>query len=329
MADLDYTTIGLQLTGALATFLLGLELLSEALEARGVARVKPMLARFSRTPLLGILTGALATAVLDSSSAVIVLLIALVQARVLAFRNALGIVLGANIGTTVGSQIIALDLTAWAPILLMVGVAGRLAFKQEALRTTAEVLTGLGLVFWGLGLMDLAVHPLRDSEQVLDALATFEDPVQGALAGGLATLIIQSSSATVGIAIGLAKSGILTLPAGVAIMLGAEIGTCADTLVATIGRSREAIRVGIFHLVFNILSVIGGLMMVEPLTEAAILISPEAGPGRQIANAHVMFNVAGALLAVGFVPWAADRLERWIPDRATGEPDPLVAADDG
>lgn len=316
MDDLDYGTLALQLTGALATFLLGLELLSEALEAQGVARVKPWLARFSRTPGLGVVTGAVATTVLDSSSAVIVLLIALVQARVLPMRNALGIVLGANIGTAVGSQVLALDVTAWAPGVLLLGVMGRVLSKHPGLKTAAEVATGLGLVFWGLGLMDLAVHPLRDSAHVLELLATFEDPVQGALAGGAATLVIQSSSATVGIAIGLAKSGILTLPAGIAIMLGAEIGTCADTLVATVGRSRAAVQVGVFHLLFNVVSVAAGLALVGPLTDLAVWVSPEAGIGRQIANAHLMFNVAGALAAVGFVPWVAARMEAAWPGGA-------------
>ncbi len=318
-------SIALHLLGAVAVFLLGLDLLSDAFGAVPAERVQASLGRWSRTPLRALLAGIVATAVLDSSSAVIVILVALVNAHRLSAGNALGIVLGANIGTTVGSQVIALDIGWLAPMLLIVGVGGRLFVRSPSARVGLGIAQGRGLLFTCLELMDQAVHPLRDDPRALGWIERLADPVQGAATGGLVTLLIQSSSATVGIAIGLAKSGILSLQAGVAVMLGAEIGTCADTLIAGIGRTRAALRVGVFHLAFNIVSVIAGLLLIVPITDAAVGLSPGGDVGRHLANAHVLFDTGGALLALPFVGWAAAVLEAWIPDRAEqAERSPLL-----
>lgn len=318
--------IALALLGAVALFLFGLEAVSEALGEVNGGRLEEALERGSRTPLRGLLAGILVTGLLDSSSAVIVLLVALVNARRLPFANALGVVLGANIGTTIGSQVIALDLAWLAPALLAVGVFGRLVVRAPVVRTALGVLQGLGLVFLGLELMDVAVLPLRSDPAVLAALQELTSPVHGAAAGALVTLLIQSSSATVGIAIGLASKGLLPLSAGVAVMLGAEIGTCADTLVASVGRTRSALRVGLFHLGFNVVSVAVGLLAIETLTSAAVALSPLGSLGRQLANAHVLFNVLGALVALPFVPAAARALEAWVPERTAEREQALAAA---
>jgi phosphate:Na+ symporter len=315
----ETANIVLSLLGALALFLLGLDWLSEALQSIGPERMKPALTRFSQNPLFGLLTGLVVTAVLDSSSAVIVMLVALVNARALAFPNALGMVLGANIGTTLGSQIIALDLTWLGPTLLAVGVFGRLLIRHKLTRYVLGVVQGLGLLFLGLALMDVAVHPLREWPQVLGALRALENPWQGALAGAIVTVVLQSSSATVGMAIGLCNSAVLTLPAGVAVMIGAEVGTCADTVLAAVGRSRAALRVGVFHLTFNLISALVGVALVGPLTWAAVAVAPGAGVGQHLANAHMMFNIGGALLALPLVGLAARLLERAIPDTGAAE----------
>jgi phosphate:Na+ symporter len=309
-------SIGLAVATAIAVFLLGMDLLGDALRAVGPERLEPWLARMARTPLRALAVGVAVTALLDSSSAVIVLLLALVSTGALAWRPALGVVLGANIGTTVGSQVIALDLAWLGPGMLVAGVIGALVARDPRVAEASRVARGMGLLFVGLGMLDDAVRPLRDDPTVLGWLRGLEDPVTGALAGGLTTVVIQSSSATVGVAIGLAKAGVLTLPAGVSVMLGAEIGTCADTLVAAAGRGRAALRVGAFHLGFNVVSVAVGLALIGPLSAVASWATDDVG--QQLANAHVLFNTLGALVALPLLPWVGARLERVWPDAAPG-----------
>jgi phosphate:Na+ symporter len=309
-------SIGLAVATSIAVFLLGMDLLADALRAVGPERLEPWLARVSRTPLRAVGVGIAVTALLDSSSAVIVLLLALVSTGALAWRPALGVVLGSNIGTTIGSQVIALDLGWLGPGLLVAGVVGSLVARNPTVAEASRVARGMGLLFVGLGMLDDAVRPLRDDPTVLGWLRGLEDPVTGALAGGLTTVVIQSSSATVGVAIGLAKAGVLTLPAGVSVMLGAEIGTCADTLVAAAGRGPAAMRVGAFHLGFNVVSVMVGLALIGPLAAVASWATDDVG--QQLANAHVLFNSLGALVALPLLGVAARGLERLWPDAAPG-----------
>ncbi|MBZ5711869.1 Na/Pi cotransporter family protein [Nannocystis pusilla] len=318
------STVALQLVAALALFLLGLEELSRTLRALESVRVREWLARLSGAPWLALLTGLWVTALLDSSSAVIVLLIALVDSRTLAFENALGIVLGTNIGTTVSSQIIALNVGRLAPVLLLVGVIGQLLVRSERAALRFRVAIGVGLIFTGLEQLEAALQPLREVPAVLAWLDSLTDPARGIFAGGLLTLVIQSSSATLGVAIQLCIAGLMSLPAGVAVMLGAELGTCGDTLIASLGRSRAALRVAVFHLLFNVVSVGLGALCIGSLVAAATALSPAAGPGRQLANAHTLFNTVAAVLVLPLLPWVAKALRRAIPDG--GEPQSSCAA---
>ena len=234
--------------------------------------------------------------------------------NLITFANSLGIVLGANIGTTITSQIIAFRVGDFAAIPLFIGVLGTVVTKDHQRRLLFKLLTGVSLVFFSLHLMDLSVGPYRNSQEVKDWLATVNDPLSGILLGGMVTLIIQSSSATVAIAITLASQGIIGLDAGIAIMMGAEIGTCSDTLFATIGRSREAIRIGVFHLVYNILAVSIGYFTFDYL-KAFVVWSDGAGSlGRLIANAHVSFNVGAAFIFLFTIPLFQKVLAVVIPD---------------
>jgi phosphate:Na+ symporter len=236
--------------------------------------------------------------------------------------QSLGVILGANIGTTISSQLIALDVARYAPLALALGLGiGVLGHRRGSARTqqAGTALFGLGLVFFGLAQMGAAVEPLKQSGRFAAWMAGLERPLVGLAAGALTTLVIQSSSATLGIAITLASQGLLSLPAGVAVMLGAEIGTCADTLVATLGRSREALRAGVFHLAFNVASAAVGLAFVAPLARLAQSLGGDAA--RQIANAHVAFNVLGVVAALLVLGPAARALERLLPARPAGSAD--------
>jgi len=306
----------------LALFLLGMTLMAHGLKRVAGGRLNQIIVKFTRTPLLGVFTGFVACALLDSSSATIILVVTLVQARLMTFDQALGVVMGANIGTTVGSQIIAFDLEKYSPYVMGVGALVRLAWPSERGKRIGFTIFGFGMLFFGLGLMGSSVAPLARSPKWSDWLASLgEVPVWGAAAGCVFTLVIQSSSAAVGTAIELAREGVLPLKAGVAIMLGAEIGTVSDTLIATIGRSREAVRTAIFHLLFNSATVAAGLALINPLIWISENITPGAGEARYIANAHVLFNVIGVFSVVWFTPWIARGLKKLIPEKHGGKAD--------
>lgn len=313
-ASIDWLSVALGAIAGLALFLYGVQLLADALKAAGEGRFARVLRRSADKPIAGLAGGTAATVALDSSSVAIILVIAIADAGLLPFTAALPVILGSNIGTTFSSQLFAWDVARWSPLLIAAGLLAGVAFKGERARTGARALLALGLVLFGLHTIGDAAAPLEGAPAVREWLVQLEQPLLGVLAGAAATVAIQSSSAMMGIVITLAGGGLISLPAGVAIMLGAEIGTCADTLLATLGRSRAAVRAGLFHLLFNIASVGVGLLLLDQL--AAFAAFSADGTGQRIANAHVLFNVAGALLALPFTGLAARGLTRLLPDRA-------------
>lgn len=321
---LDVTALVLGFVGGMALFLYGVSLLAGALRDADDGRMRDLLARASVNRVAALLAGAAATVVLDSSSVAIILLIALIDARLMTFDRALPAVLGANIGTTVSSQIFAWSLDEWSPLIVAAGLIARAIAKTDAGKARATAVLGMGLILYGLHLLGVAAEPLATQPAVIDALARLENPLSGAFAGAIATVAIQSSSAMMGIAIALAVAGLVTLPAGVAIMLGAEIGTCADTLVAAAGRGRAALKTGLFHLGFNIVCVAAGLLLIDVLIGAAQAIGGDTG--QQIANAHMLFNVVGALLILPFTGHAARLLDRLLPERAAAVPTGYVTS---
>lgn len=312
-AQIDWLDLALGAIGGLALFLFGIDLLARNLKAAQGGRFQKLLERFSAHRFGALASGAAATIALDSSSVVIILMIAIVDAGLLPFANALPAILGANIGTTLSSQIFAWNVDRFAPLLMAGGLIWLAFGRSDKVRRHASVLIGIGMVLFGLHVIGNAAEPLEKHEDVIAFLKQLENPLLGALAGALVTVAIQSSSAMMGIVITLAGGGIITLPAGLAIMLGAEIGTCADTLLATAGRSRSAVKAGLFHLLFNVATVAIGLALIGPM--AAFATATAGNVGQQIANAHVLFNVAGALLALPFVRSAAALLERIVPER--------------
>jgi len=317
---MDWIKIVLQALAGLTLFLYGVTRLSDSLQQVAGERMKTLLARFTTHPLAGVATGTIATTLLDSSSVTIILVIALVNSGLLSFTQALGVIMGANIGTTVSSQIIAFQINEYAAIVLVAGFAMYFMGKTDLIKNLGLVLFGFGLIFFGLNVIDQAAEPLHDYPPFVAWMKGLENPWWGMLVGAGFTVLIQSSSATLGIIITLASEGLLSLPAGIAIMLGAEIGTCADTLIASLGRSREALRAGVFHLLFNAVTALVGVALASQLGKAAVLLAPAGHVSRQIANAHLLFNVGGVGLLIWFVPLMSRWLTRLIPDkRADGQ----------
>lgn len=321
---MNYLPVVLPMLAGLILFLFALNYLSDGLRAVSGEQLQTWLSRFTRNVVTGIITGMVVTTLLDSSSAVIIMVIALVNAQTLTSRQALGVVLGANIGTTFSSQLIAFDIGQWAALPMAVGFGLMVISKRELLKQWGQVLFGLGLLFLGLYLMEEAVEPLKKMPNVKEWMTNLANPLWGALVGAGATVVLQSSSATVGMAVVLAGEKLLTLSAGIALMMGAELGTCADTLLASVGRSRAALRTGLFHLGFNLVSITLGLVLIEPFTDLVLWLSGEVPAARQLANAHVLFNVIGVCLVAGFVPLLSNWLEKWLPDSASSSMKPTA-----
>ena len=309
--------IVLLLLAGLVVFLYALNRLSANLKIAAGKGLKRLLARFTRNIITAVISGTFITVLLDSSSAVIVITIALVSAGTLSFRQALGVVMGANIGTTISSQIIAFDIGEWSAIPMAIGLIWMLVAKKERLKAAGQAIFNIGLLFFGLYVMGEGVAPLKDSVDFEAYMLRMEEPWMGVLIGMITTVLIQSSSATVGMLVKLSHEGLITLGAGIAIMMGAELGTCSDTLIATVGQNRQAVKTGIFHLVFNIVSITLGVLLIAPFTSLVQQISGGFSLAHQIAHAHILFNVFGVLLFLPFTKYFESILNRLIPEKNT------------
>jgi phosphate:Na+ symporter len=309
------TEIFLSIIAGLVLFLFAVTNLSETLKSAIGKDANVWIEKYTSNSFSSLLVGIVATAVLDSSSAVIIITIVLVNSNILTLRQAMGIVLGANIGTTISSQIIAMDIGKYSPIFLLVGFVLLFIAKTEKLSNIGKTVLYFGVLFFGLFTMENAVEPLKDETFFNEWMKKTEHPILGAIIGAVVTLIIQSSSATVGMAIILSKKGLISLTGGISVMLGAELGTCSDTLLATINGSRQALKTGLFHVTFNLLSIILGLALFYPFLELVKVISQDAPIERAVANAHMIFNITGVLIFIWTIPFFEKLLHKILPDK--------------
>ncbi len=314
------------LLGGLALFLHGLDQLSTSLKAVAGGRMKQILSRLTKNRVTAVLTGALVTAVIQSSSVTTVLVVGFVTAGLMTMVQSIGVIMGANIGTTITAQIIAFRVTEYALLLVALGFAVVFLGRRERIRHQGTIILGLGLVFFGMGIMGEAMEPLRDYPPFLELMTRMASPGVGILLGAVFTALVQSSSATTGVVIVLASQGFITLPAGIALAFGANIGTCVTALLAALGKPREAFRAALVHVLFNVLGVLVWLAFIDELAGAVVAMSPAAQglagmerlaaeTPRQIANAHTIFNVANTLIFLplaGVFGWAAQKL---VPER--------------
>jgi phosphate:Na+ symporter len=318
------------LLGGLALFLFGMEQMTRALKSVAGGRMKVLLTRLTTNRWMGALTGAFVTAVIQSSSVTTVLVVGFITAGIMTMSQSIGVIMGANIGTTVTAQIIAFKVTQYALLLVAVGFGFMFVAKRRLFRDYGAGIMGLGLIFLGMGIMGDAMAPLRSFQPFLDLMVRLESPLPGILAGAALTALIQSSSATTGIVIVLASQGLIALPAGIALIFGANIGTCVTAMFAAIGKPREALRAAVAHVVFNVLGVLIWVSFIGYLSDLVIWFSPHAAElegvaklaaetPRQIANAHTIFNITNALLFVPFAPQFARLVQYLVPDRPLEE----------
>ena len=294
----------LSMLGGLALFLYGMQIMSTGLEAAAGNKMKLILEKITANRFVGVLVGALITAIIQSSSATTVMVVGFVNSGMMTLKQAVWIIMGANIGTTITGQLIALDVGELAPLLAFFGVAGIVFMKNERVHHIGEIIAGLGILFIGMDMMSGAMKPLAEVEEFVGLLSKFENPILGILAGTVFTALIQSSSASVGILQALAMSGAVTLHSAAFVLFGQNIGTCVTALLASVGASRNAKRTTIVHITFNVFGTIVFTLLC--LATPIILMVEGWSPGdvsKQIANLHTAFNIVTTclLLPIGTI----------------------------
>lgn len=326
---MDITHI-LSLLGGLALFLHGMQMMSSGLEAAAGNQMKNILERLTANRFLGVLVGAVITAVIQSSSATTVMVVGFVNAGMMTLNQAVWIIMGANIGTTVTGLLIALDVGALAPFFAFIGVVLMVFIKDPKLQHIGQILAGLGVLFIGMDMMSSAMSPLRESEGFIRLMSTFSNPILGILAGAGFTAIIQSSSASVGILQALANSGVIGLSSAVFVLFGQNIGTCITAVLAAIGTNRNAKRATIIHLMFNVIGTIifTTLFVLFPIAkviDGSIVLQGSFGsflsnilpgtPAGQIAMVHTSFNILTTLLLLPLGNYLAKLAVRILPEQ--------------
>ncbi|MDJ0656385.1 MAG: Na/Pi cotransporter family protein [Xanthomonadales bacterium] len=327
---LDTGTMVVGLLGGLAIFLFGLDQLTEMLKATAGTRMRDLLARITTNRFKGVLAGGVTTAVIQSSSVTTVLVVGFVSAGLMSLQQSIGVIMGAEIGTTVTAQIIAFKVTQYALVAVIIGFVMQFFFSSETMKRYGVMVLGLGLVFYGMNMMGDATRPLRTYQPFIDMLAQMDNRVLTILMSATFTALIQSSSATTGVIIVLASQGLISLEQGIALVLGANIGTCVTALLASIGKQRQALRAALIHVTFNVSGVLIWFNFIDQLAEFARWVSPAAieltgvdrlaaDTPRQIANAHTLFNVSNTLIFIWFTGVFAWWVTKLVPEkRPTG-----------
>jgi phosphate:Na+ symporter len=335
--------ITMGLLGGLSVFLYGLDVLTTTLKALAGERMRQLLARITTNRFKGVFAGAFTTAVIQSSSVTTVLAVGFVAAGLMNLRQSIGIIMGAEIGTTITAQIIAFKITEFALLAVTAGFVLYFFIREDRWKRYGLLVLGLGLVFFGMNIMGAATYPLRDYPPFIELLGDLDEPLYAVLLSAGFTALLQSSSATIGVIIVLASQGLITLEQGIALVFGANIGTSITAVLASIGRTRDAIRTAFIHVAFNVLGVVLWFGFIDQVAEIVRTISPVAAgltgmdrlaaeTPRQIANAHTLFNVGNTLIFIWFVGAFAWLVTRLIPDRPGVAPteveprflDPLV-----
>lgn len=333
--SIDWSLVTIGILGGIAMLLVGVTQISSSLQALSGSRMQSALSKVSSNRIAGATTGAVTTAVVQSSSATTVLTVSFVSAGLLTVTQAAGVVIGANLGTTVTAQIVALDIALYALAIVALGGLLMIAPSESRRRLAGEAIFGLGLVFLGLAAMSEAMLPLRQYEPLTTLLASSDNRLLAALAGAVAAAILQSSSATTGIVVAMSAAGLVSLPTGIAIVIGANIGTCVTAVLAALGRGAEAMQTAMVHVLVNVIGAAIWLIGLDFLVHAVERVSESTGDlamatPRELANAHTLFNVANTVLFLAILPLLVRTAQRMVPAEpgtpsSTRPHDPLPA----
>ena len=306
----------INLMGGLGLFLYGMNLMADGLQKSAGAKLKRIIELLTSNVIMGVLVGALVTAIIQSSSATTVMVVGFVNAGIMTLPQAIGVIMGANIGTTITAQIVSLDIGGLAPMTLGIGIVLYLFAKSSKTKHIAEILIGFGILFTGMDFMKDAVKPLSEFKGFTDALVSFgHQPILGILLGFGITAIVQSSSASMGMLLALSSQGLIPLASALPILYGENIGTCVTSLISSIGASKNARRAATMHLVFN---VIGTILFMIVLTKPITMIVTHLDPNdvsRQIANSHTLFNVINVLILLPFSKLIVKLTMKLVPEK--------------
>ena len=295
----------LTMAGGLGLFLFGMELMSDSIEKVAGAKLRRILEIFTTNRFMGMIVGIIFTGIIQSSSACTVMVVSFVNSGLMNLYQAAGVILGANIGTTITSQLVSFNLSKIAPLILLVGVVVMMFTKKEKVRKVAEVIVGFGILFVGLSTMSQAMANMKNEPQVVNLLMSLKNPFLATLMGFALTAVIQSSSVTVSIVLLLANQDLLPLPITLYIILGCNIGACATAMLASMTGKKDAKRAALIHLLFNI---IGTVIIYIALFVAGdqiveLIKSISADNGRFVANAHTMIKIAQVIMLFPFTGW--------------------------
>ena len=306
--------IAISLIGGLGMFLYGMNVMGDGLQKAAGEKLKKIIEMLTTNRIMGVLVGTLVTAIIQSSSATTVMTIGFVNAGIMSLQQAVGVIMGANIGTTVTAQLVSFNIEKYAPIAIGIGMVFWFFTKKKNIKNISEILIGFGILFVGMNFMKEAAAPVSEMSQVQDAMLYLsKNPVLGIWGGFRITGTIQSSSASIGILIVLASQGLLPITAALPVLYGDNIGTCVTSLLSTIGASRNARRAAIMHLCFN---VIGTLLFIIVLSKPIIALVTSIDPTnvpRQIANAHTLFNVVNVIVLLPFSTYLVKLATKLVP----------------
>lgn len=298
--------------GGLAIFLHGMTIMTDGLKTAAGSQMKKFLAVMTRNRWTSLLAGTGITATIQSSSVTTVLAVGFVSAGLLSFQSTLGLILGANLGTTITAQIIAFKVTRAAWMMIASGYLFSMVFSKKSFKDIGTIILGLGLIFLGMNIMGEAIEPLKTYTPFIQLMQGLDNYLAGILIGTVFTAAIQSSSATAGVVIVLTSQGLLSTGAGIAIILGANIGTCVTAVLSAIGKPLAAMRVALSHIFFNVAGVLLWFGLIDQLAHLVEMIS-NGDQARQIANAHTLFNVANTIVFIWFVAPVSALVMRLLP----------------
>lgn len=304
------------LLGGLALFLYGMGKMSDGMKKTAGNRMRDIIRAITKNRIMALTVGAFITMLIQSSSATTVMLVSFVQAGLMTFTQSLGVILGADIGTTVTAQLIAFKLTDYALLMIAIGFGMQMIARTDKFKDIGEIFLGFGILFYGMKLMSDTMAPLRDYPLFINLMGQLKAPFMGLLVGTVFTGLVQSSAATAGVVLVLAQQGLISLETGIPIILGANIGTCVTAGLASINTSREAKRVALAHVLFKIIGVLIFIFWVPGFADLIRYISEGFGSGvpRQIANAHTLFNVSLGLFFLPFVNIFSKILLKILPE---------------
>lgn len=299
-------------SAGVALLLFGMRFMKAGLERAAQNRIQRALKVLTKTPLIGFLTGAVLTAIVQSSTAVTVITIGFVNAGVITFYQAVGIILGTNVGTCVTAQMISFKLEELALPAIGLGALLMIVPRRKSLRYLGQSIVGFGVIFLGIGTMSDSLEPLRNSPAFGKLLGQVSsNALFGVISGALFTALIHSSATTAGVVMALSCQGLVELPTAIAIILGSNIGTCVTGVLAAIGTPAAAKQVAAAHVLLNVLGVAAVLPIIHPFADMVSATAPTLP--RQIANAHTIFNVMSSLLILPFARYFAAMVQKIIP----------------